>query len=143
MIPEALLALIRRFEGLRLRAYLCPAGVPTIGYGHTGRDVSITMPPISEPVAEAMMQRDAEVFARAAGNLSPILWHDENKRAAIADFCFNLGTSRYKASTLRRRVDAGDWEGAAIELQKWVHGGGRKLPGLVRRRAEEGRLLVS
>lgn len=87
------------------------------------------------------MHQDAEVFTRAAGNLSPVLWFAEDKHAAIADFCFNLGTSRYKASTLKRRVDAGDWEGAADELAKWVWGGGKKLPGLVARRAAEVELL--
>ena len=143
MIPDALLALIRKFEGLRLKPYLCPAGVPTIGYGHTGPDVRIGMPPISEPVAEAMMQQDAEVFHRAAGKLSPRLWLEgDDKHAAIADFCFNLGTTRYKASTLKRRVDAGDWQGAAEELEKWVWGGGKKLPGLVARRAAEANLLT-
>lgn len=141
MIPEALLALIRKFEGLHLKPYLCPAGVPTIGYGHTGKDVTLSMAPISEPVAEALMHQDAEVFMRAAGNLSPVLWFDEDKHAAIADFCFNLGSSRYKASTLKRRVDSGDWDGACDELAKWVWGGGRKLPGLVARRAAEAGLL--
>lgn len=87
------------------------------------------------------MHQDAEVFMRAAGNLSPVLWFDEDKHSAIADFCFNLGTTRYKASTLKRRVDAGDWQGAAEELQKWVWGGGKKLPGLVARRAAEVELL--
>ena len=141
MIPRALLSLIRKFEGLRLKAYFCPAGVATIGYGHTGPDVSIHMAPITEPVAEAMMLTDADIYAKASGNLSPVLWFDENKHAAIADFCFNLGSSRYQASTLRRRVNAGDWLGAAIELQKWVWGGGRKLPGLVSRREAEAQLL--
>ena len=143
MIPEALLALIRKFEGLRLKPYLCPAGVPTIGYGHTGKDVTLAMKPISEPVAEAMMQQDAVVFHRAAGKLSPVLWLEgDAKHSAIADFCFNLGTTRYKASTLKRRVDSGDWDGAAEELRKWVWGGGRKLPGLVARRAAEAALMI-
>lgn len=141
MIYEALIALIRKFEGLRLKPYLCPAGVPTIGYGHTGKDVTLDMKPISEPVAEGMMHKDAEIFTRASGNLSPVLWFDEGKHSAIADFCFNLGTSRYKASTLKRRVDSGDWDGAREELAKWVWGGGRKLPGLVLRRAAEAALI--
>lgn len=97
--------------------------------------------PVSPAVAEAMMHVDAERFLRASGNLSPILWFDSDKHAAIADFCYNLGTTRYKASTLKRRVDAADWEGAAVELQKWVWGGGKKLPGLVKRRQEEAGLL--
>lgn len=141
MVPEKLLELIRRFEGLRLKAYLCPAGIPTIGYGHTGKEVHLGMPPISEDAAELMMVEDAARFVTAASNLSPILWFDENKQSAISDFCFNLGTSRYKISTLRKRVEAGDWEGASEELQKWVWGGGRKLPGLVLRRHMESLLL--
>ena len=141
MIPKALLSLIRKFEGLRLKAYFCPAGVATIGYGHTGPDVSIRMAPITEPMADAMMLKDADIYTKASGNLSPVLWFDEKKHAAIADFCFNLGSSRYKSSTLRRRVNAGNWPAAANELQKWVWGGGRKLPGLVARRAAEAQLL--
>lgn len=144
--PSALHALIRRFEGLRLKPYLCPAGVPTIGYGSTaygdGHKVKLTDKPISAPVAEAMMQRDAEVFSKAAAVLSPVLRLHENKHAAIADFCYNLGTTRYKASTLRRRVDANDWPGAQEELAKWIWGGGKKLPGLILRRKAEA-LLVS
>lgn len=142
MIPDALLALIRKFEGLRLKPYRCPAGVPTIGYGHTGPDVRMNMPPISEQAAEVLLLQDAGVFHRAAGKLSPILWLEGDARhSAIADFCYNLGTTRYKASTLKRRIDAGDWQGATEELHKWVWGGGKKLPGLVARRAAEARLL--
>lgn len=143
MIPELLLTLIRKFEGLRLKPYRCPAGVPTIGYGSTGPGVHMDMPPISEATAEAMLHKDAETFYRAAGKLSPILWLEgDAKHSAIADFCFNLGATRYKASTLKRRIDAGDWHGAAEELQKWVWGGGKKLPGLITRRAAESALLV-
>lgn len=142
MIPDFLLALIRKFEGLRLKPYRCPANVPTIGYGHTGPDVHMDMKPISEAVAEAMLHRDADVFYRSAGKLSPLLWLEgDAKHSAIADFCFNLGTARYKASTLKRRIDAGDWHGATEELQKWVWGGGKKLPGLIARRAAEAALL--
>lgn len=143
MISKILLALIRRFEGLFLKVYRCPAGVPSIGYGHTGKDVYMGMAPISEAVAEGMLHQDAALFVQAASNLSPVLWFDENKQAAISDFCFNLGTTRYKSSTLKRKVDAGDWGGAQAELMKWVWGGGKKLPGLVARRAEEARLLRS
>lgn len=142
MIPDALLDLIRRFEGLRLKPYLCPAGIPTIGYGHTGADVSLGMAPIDAATAEALLQRDVARFVRAALSLSPILAASPDKLAAIADFCFNLGTGRYKASTLKRKVDAGDWDAAAEQLGKWVMGGGRKLPGLVARRAAEAALLL-
>lgn len=138
---ELLYALIRRFEGLRLRPYLCPAKVWTIGYGHTGPDVVQTTPPITPDEAERLMAQDAAVFVRATARLSPNLAGDERRHAAIADFAFNLGTTRYKASTLRRKIAEENWEAAERELHKWVWGGGRKLPGLVLRRAAEAALL--
>lgn len=140
MIPQTLLDTIRRFEGCKLNAYLCPAGVWTCGWGATGPDV-VKGTVWTQEQADTRLIHDATRFMFDACAQSPVLWFDENKRSAITDFCFNLGTSRYKASTLRRRVNAGDWEGAQEELQKWVWGGGKKLPGLVLRRHEEGLLL--
>lgn len=141
MIPDVLLKLIRKFEGCKLRAYLCPAGVWTCGWGATGPDVRQGTA-WTQAKADERLERDAATFHRAAGKLSPVLWLEgDAKHSAIADFCFNLGTTRYKASTLKRRVDAGDWHGAAEELQKWVWGGGRKLPGLIARRKAEAALL--
>jgi lysozyme len=139
---EPLRELVRRYEGLRLKPYLCPAGKPTIGYGHTGAEVRLGSPPISVGFAEMLMEEDITKFARAALKLSPILATEDEKLCAVADFCFNLGTGRYKASTLKRKVDAGEWDDAADELSKWVWGGGRKLPGLVARRAAEARLMI-
>ena len=139
---ESLYALIRRFEGLRLKPYRCPAGIPTVGYGHTGPEVTMQSPPITPAIAETIMQQDAAAFLAASAKLSPVLLLHQNKHAAIADFCFNLGTTRYKASTLRRKVNAEDWEAAGDELRKWVYGGGRKLPGLVLRREAERTLLL-
>jgi lysozyme len=140
--PDELLDLIRRFEGLRLRPYLCPAGVPTIGYGHTGPEVTMRSPPISRSLAEAWLEEDAARACAMAIRISPALAIDRARLAAIADFVYNLGSGRYKASTLRRRVDAGDWDDAAEQLGRWVWGGGRKLPGLVTRRAAEAVLLA-
>ena len=137
----ALYALIRKFEGLRLKVYKCPAGVATIGYGHTGPDVTMSSPPITGTEANELMVKDAEIFARAAAKLSPVLLLDGDKHSAIADFCFNLGTTRYKASTLKRKIDAQDWDAAADELAKWVWGGGKTLPGLLTRRAAEACLI--
>lgn len=134
--------LIRRFEGLRLRAYLCPAGVWTCGYGSTGPDVKagVTWTP---EVAEQRMRQDAQTAAGAAIRLSPVLpQHGPGKTAAIGDFIYNLGATRYAGSTLRRKVNAQDWAGAQAELRKWVFGGGVKLPGLVLRREAEARLLA-
>lgn len=79
-------------------------------------------------------------FVRGTLELCPDLTGD--KLCAIADFAYNLGLGRLRASTLRRRVNEEDWAGAAAELAKWVNGGGRKLPGLVKRRAVEAAILL-
>jgi GH24 family phage-related lysozyme (muramidase) len=64
-----------------------------------------------------------------------------HRRAALISFVFNLGIGRYRSSTLKRKVDTGDWEGAKREIVKWVNGGGKRLPGLIARRAEEALFL--
>lgn len=140
MIPsEGLLALIRRFEGLRLRAYLCPAGIWTIGYGATGREVVAGLVWTAEQ-AEARLQDDAPRYLAQASKLCPRAAGD--RLDALADFAYNLGATRLAGSTLRRRFNCGDFEGAAAEFSKWVFGGGRKLPGLVLRREAERRLFL-
>lgn len=137
-MKEALLALIRRFEGLRLRAYFCPAGVLTCGYGSTGPDIKPDTAWTKEQ-AEERMAADANVHARAAKKFCPLV--DGKAWAAIADFSYNLGATRLAGSTLRRKINAGDYEGAKEELAKWVRGGGKVLPGLVIRRKAEADLL--
>lgn len=143
---ELLKMLLRRFEGTRLRPYLCPAGVPTIAMGATryedGTPVKLSDPPITPARAEELLDHDAQVYAQGALNLSPNLAPHREKHAAVGDFCYNLGTTRYKASTLRKRIAEGDWAGAAVEAEKWVWGGGKKLPGLVKRRAVMASLLT-
>lgn len=96
---------------------------------------------MSKEVGEALMRDDAEIYAAAALTASPVLALHPLIHAAIADFNFNLGTTRYKASTLKRRIDNEDWEGAVEQIMRWVWGGGRKLPGLVARRAAEAELI--
>ena len=137
--PPELYELVRRFEGLRLRAYLCPAGVWTCGYGSTGPDVGPSTA-WTLPQADARMRADVATFVRGTLALCPGL--SGAKLAAAADFAYNLGLTRLAGSTLRRRINAGDWEGAAAELRRWVRGGGRVLPGLVLRREAEARLLL-
>jgi lysozyme len=133
--------LIRRFEGLRLKPYADAVGVPTVGYGHTGPEVTLQSPPVTPAVAEALMREDAEKARLAALKLSPALAANDDRLSAAADFIFNLGTSRYRASTLRRKINAGEWLDAKDEIQRWVYAGGRKLPGLIVRRAAEAALL--
>jgi lysozyme len=133
-ISECGLDLIRRFEGLRLTSYLCPAKVWTIGYGHTGPDVRPGMR-IDRGEAEQLLRADVAGFeagvATAAGACT------EGQFDALVSFAFNLGRGALMSSSLLRKHKAGDHEGAAAEFGRWVHAGGRKLPGLVRRRAAE------
>lgn len=133
-----LIKLIKRFEGCRLTPYYCPSGVLTCGWGSTGRDV-IPGQAWTQEYADQRLTQDALRFAREALILCPLL--TGTAHAAIADFAYNLGTGRLRASTLRRKINAGDIPGAVTELKKWVRGGGRILPGLVARRAAEAALL--
>lgn len=134
-------ALARRFEGLRLSPYLCSAGVPTIGFGATyyedGTSVTLRDPPISKERADALLLwMVRRVYLPAVVKLCPAV--DKPQRiAALIDFTFNLGVGRLKGSTLRRKVNAGDWEAVPAELRKWVLGSGKKLRGLVIRREAE------
>ncbi len=134
--------LCRTFEGLQLKPYLCPAGYPTIGYGTVnkpdGTKVAMSDPPISKETAEEWLVGEL-VSTYMAGVLraSPILLAYPNVLGAISDFAYNLGVPRYRASTLRRRIDEQDWSGAKTELRKWNRGGGQILRGLVRRREAE------
>jgi lysozyme len=140
-------ALARRFEGFRSRPYLCPAGVPTIGYGATryldGRRVQLTDPPISREAAERLLLRQLErEYLPVVLRLCPGLVGETPERlAAIVDFTFNLGSGRLGSSTLRRRINAGDWAAVPAELAKWVIGGGVVLRGLVLRRQAEAALV--
>jgi lysozyme len=138
--------LCKRFEGFRAKPYICPAGVPTIGYGATyypdGRRVTMADPPISQADAEALLDTQLrQEFLPAVLRLCPSLIAYPAALNATVDFAFNLGVGRLQTSTLRRRLNAKDWPGAAEQLRRWVRGGGKVLPGLVRRREAEAALL--
>jgi lysozyme len=140
-------ALCKQFEGFKSKPYLCPAGVPTIGYGSTyyadGRKVTLADQPISEPDAAALLQSElAHTYLPGALRHCPILATDERKCNAIVDFCYNLGIGRLQTSTLRRKINAQDWAAAQEQLMLWTKGGGRVLPGLVKRRKAECALLA-
>lgn len=134
-------ALCRRFEGLFLTPYLCPAGVATVGFGATyyrdGRRVTLSDRPITKAEAEDLLIWMIETrYLPAVLRLCPGITCPM-RLAALIDFTFNLGAGNLQASNLRRRVNAGDWQAVPVELLKWVRGGGRTLPGLVKRRKAE------
>jgi lysozyme len=138
--------LCKHFEGFRSKPYICPAGYWTIGYGTVfkpdGSKVTMDHPAISKAEAEDWLLHELRHnYAVGVLRASPNLIRHPAALGAMTDFAYNLGSARYRASTLRRRVNAEDWDGAKEQLSKWVRGGGKVLPGLVRRRAAEARLF--
>ena len=138
--------LCRQYEGLYLRPYLCPAGVPTIGYGATfyedGSKVTLKDPPITKERAEQLLRYHLKVsFLPPVIRLCPTL-DTECKTAAILDFAFNLGTGNLKISTLRKRILSEEWGDVPSELMKWNKAGGKVLNGLVKRRTSEKVLFI-
>jgi lysozyme len=148
-LDEALLIaadLCRHFEGFRSKPYICPAGYPTIGYGTVwkpdGTKVTMEDAPISKAQAnEWLLSELLTNYAAGVLRASPHLIAQPKILGAMIDFSYNLGVARYRASTLRRKVDNQDWEAAKTQLMRWTRGGGKVLPGLVRRRQAEASLL--
>ena len=138
-------ALCRRYEGLYLKPYLCPAGVATIGYGATyyedGTRVTLRDPPITKERAEQLLIWMVKTkYLPEVARLCPGA-DNAARLAALTDFAFNLGTGNLRGSTLRKRVNAGDWDDAVIQIKKWDKAGGRKLRGLTLRREAEAALF--
>lgn len=131
------LKIIKDAEGLRLKAYICPAGVLTIGYGSTGAHVKPGMV-ISELEAEQLLMKDLERFEEGVAKSCPVA--TSNQFSALVSFAFNVGTEALRTSTLRRLHNEGKYGEAAEQFGKWVRGGGKVLPGLVKRRAAEAAL---
>lgn len=139
------LPLLLRFEGLYLKPYLCPAGVPTIGLGSTlyenGASVSMLDAPISRDraisIAKTTYIRD---YYNKALALCPTIDTDQ-RMAAIVDFAYNLGVGALAASTMRKRINANDWESAKKEILRWDKANGKQLAGLTIRRQTEGGML--
>ena len=133
--------IIKQFEGLRLEAYRCPAGVWTIGYGHT-RDVKEGQV-IDEAEAERLLEED---YNRAATFVRQLAFKplNRNQFEACVSFVFNLGPGNFKNSTLLRKINA-DPNDPTIrdEFAKWVKSNFETLPGLVKRRAAEAELYFT
>lgn len=134
------LAIIKAAEGLRLSPYRCSAGVWTIGYGST-RGVTKNTGAITEEQALVRLKMDVLNEAdRPLKNLVRVNLN-QNQYDALASLVFNIGQGNFKSSTLRQKLNRGDYEGAAGEFWKWRRAGGKVLPGLVKRREVEEKLF--
>ena len=138
------LDLTESFEGLSLVSYPDPAtgGEPwTIGYGHTGPDVHPGLTITQEQAEELLMQdvkkAAAAVNAKVTGDIT------QEEFDALVDFVFNVGAGNFAASTLLKKVNAGDIHGAAAEFEKWDMAGGKHMAGLLRRRHAEAEEFLS
>lgn len=139
------MALIKRFEGLRLQAYQDSVGVWTIGYGWTqpvaGRKVGAGMA-IDAATAERLLVCGVAQIEQGVERLVAVTV-TQGQFDALVSFAYNLGLRALENSTLLRRLNAGDRQGAADQFGRWVNAGGVRLDGLVARRAAERALFLS
>ena len=157
--------LMHRFEGFRNRPYLCPAHIWTIGYGHVLYQEQIRLPVVtdkpnvvirkkfslrqednrvwSKEEINELFRKDVATFERGVLRLVPGVVGRQGAFDALVSISFNFGLGNLQRSTIRMRANRGDWEGAAEAFRMWVKGGGRVLPGLVRRREAEIALFLT
>jgi len=139
MSQEGMNALLKKFEGCKLTAYRCPANVCTIGYGHT---TSAGAPPVKDGMtitqqqANDILSRDLVKYETAVHNMvhQPL---NQRQFDVLVDFVYNAGDKNLQSSTLLKKVNAAKFDEVPAELMKWTKGGGKVLPGLVRRRQAE------
>lgn len=131
-------SMIAKFEGVRHETYYDPVGILTVCYGHTGSDV-VKGRTYSEAQCQKLLKRDIEIHAEALDCIKTPL--TDNQQVALISFAFNVGKTKFCNSTLVKKANKGDMKGACAELSKWVYGNQKgkmvKLPGLVKRRAQE------
>ena len=136
------LATVKEFEGLRLKAYKCPAAVWTIGYGHTSAAGAPIVNPdlvITKDEAEEVLERDMEQYEEGVRKYVKVDL-TQGQFDALVDFAYNAGVGALQKSTLLKKVNAEKFDEVPAEFMKWTKGGGKELPGLVRRRRAEVKL---
>ena len=136
------LATVKEFEGLRLKAYKCPAAVWTIGYGHTSAAGVPNVTPdlvITKDEAEGILKDDMEQYEAGVRKYVKV-GLTQNQFDALVDFAYNAGVGALAKSTLLKKVNAEKFDEVPAEFMKWTKGGGKELPGLVRRRRAEVKL---
>ncbi|CAI1182868.1 lysozyme [Serratia proteamaculans] len=139
------ISLIKRFEGCKLNAYQDSVGVWTIGYGWTqpvdGRKIGPGMA-IDQATAERLLKCGLVQYEQGVNQLVKVII-TQGQFDALVSFAYNLGLRSLSTSTLLRKLNAGDKQGAADEFGKWVNAGGVRLNGLVKRREAERELFLS
>jgi lysozyme len=159
--------LMHRYEGFRNKPYLCPAHIWTIGYGHVLYQEQIRLPVVRVPDKHTPMIRkemplkpednrvwskeeinelfrvDVESFERGVLRLVPGCVGRQGSFDALVSISYNFGLGNLQRSTIRMRANRGDWEGAADAFRVWTKGGGKVLPGLVKRREAEIALFLT
>ena len=145
MSQEGIDALLKPFEGCKLKAYRCPAGICTIGYGHTsaaGAPAVTDGMTITQKQAEDILRRDLVKYETAVHEMmhQPLNQHQFD---VLVDFAYNAGEGNLRSSTLLKKVNSASFNSVPTELMKWTKGGGKILPGLVRRRHAEANWWVN
>ena len=139
---DILLPLLKEFEGCKLTAYQCPAGIWTIGYGCTGGDVCKGLTWSQQNADNHLLDMAKEAISQLLA-ASPTLEQETPARvAALSDFVYNLGIGNYNSSSLKMCVNHGNWIAAQTELLKWNKAGGKVLAGLTKRRQAEANMLT-
>lgn len=128
------LKIIKDFEGLRLKAYKCSAGVWTIGYGHTSGVKEGDV--ITKEQAEKYLKKDVISFENTVNGVVKVKLN-QNQFDALVSLVFNIGSGAFKKSTLLKKLNAGDYDSASEQFLVWVKAGGQTLKGLVNRREQE------
>lgn len=138
---EAGIELIKKYESFMPRPYVCPAGKLTIGYGHViGEEEDFTEITKDQAhdllVEEDLPSRERTVYQYVRTPLT------QSQFDALVSLVYNIGATAFKSSTLLRKLNSGDIEGAADEFMKWVHAGGKRMQGLVNRREAEREMFL-
>ena len=136
------LELVKFYESFRGKAYLCPAGKLTIGYGHVilGNEPHLKEMEIDEAHAEKILRSDLAIAEKAVNRYITVDLNS-NEYSALCSFTFNLGGGNLSSSTLRRLLNKGEYESVPDQLHRWVYAGKKRLNGLVKRRHAEGLLF--
>ena len=132
------LALIKKFEGCKLKAYKCSAGVWTIGYGHTAGVKEGDV--ISQPEADKLLEEDIAKFEDYV-NDNVIVELNEGQFDALVAWTFNLGVGNLRQSTMLKKLNESDYGSVPFEMRRWNKAGGKTLDGLIRRRKAESLLF--